>query len=447
MKCQNIVLQIMTTLIVLPTQLYPRSKIFWNQWSEVIVIEESHYINKLMHPLKLWFHRASMLEYFDSIPHKSKKYIRYDSSFTTPDTFSICHPTDKAMVDKYKKGTILENPSFILTLQELDDFDTSGHDIFYKKMRIKLGLLMNGDKPVGGKWSYDTLNRKKYPQSFEETNPLDRSMNNKFITQAKDITKLSNITDKYITSMIWTTNRKSAMKDMKEFVKYRLSEFGPYQDAISQNIVVGNHSCLSATLNIGLITPNDIIKEVMKYDIPIESIEGFLRQIIGWREYIRMKYIIHGLVDWSYLKGMNNSMPKSWYDATTGIETLDWSIDRVVKYSYSSHIERLMLLLNYATLLRLKYEDVRKWFVRMFIDGYDWVMLNVSMGVNGLSPHGPKFMKRAYLTNGTYLMKMGIKMSKEDLNQLKELYNDFIKDNKALAKRDYRLASAVKRLS
>lgn len=436
----------MTSFIVLPTQLYSRPKTFWKQWSSVIMIEDSHYLNKCMHPLKLWLHRASMLEYFDSIEHKSKKYIHYNESFALPDKFAICHPTDKAMVDKYKKGVILENPSFILTLDELGDMDTSGHDLFYKRMRTKLDLLMKGSKPLGDKWSYDNSNRNRYPSSFEETNPLDRSTKNKYVLQSRDITKLSTLIHTETTDMIWPTNRKSALRDLREFVRFRLTNFGPYQDAMRHNVVVGYHSCISATLNIGLLTPKDVIKESMAYKVPIESIEGFLRQVIGWREYIRMKYILYGLMDWSYLHKMNNPVPKSWYNATTGIETLDWSIGRALKYSYSSHIERLMLLLNYATLLQLKYEDVRKWFVRMFIDGYDWVMLNVSMGVNGLSPSGPKFMKRAYLTNGNYLSKMGLKISKKDQSYLKELYNKFIKDNKALAKKDYRLAAAVKRI-
>ena len=434
----------MTTFIILPTQLFPRTKTFWKQWSAIIMIEEEHYINKNMHPLKLWMHRASMLEYFASITHKSKTYIRYDQSYKLPSSFTICHPTDKAMVDKYSSGIILDNASFLLTIDQLKEMDTSSHDTFYKQMRVKFDILMNGNKPVGNKWSYDALNRQKYNTSFKETNPLDRAFKNKYITEAMSIIGLSKI--KHVPSkMIWPTNRNTALKDLSEFVKHRLSLFGPYQDAIRQDVVVGYHSCISVPLNIGLITPLDVIKEALGYKIPIQSLEGFLRQICGWREYIRMKYILYGPMDWKYLKNMNKPIDKSWYSGTTGIQTLDWSIQRVIKYGYAAHIERLMLLLNYATLLQIKYDDVKKWFINMFCDGYDWVMLNVSMGVNSLGAKN-KFMKRAYLTNGTYLKNMGLKVPKEDLDQLKHLYNKFIKDNKALAKRDYRLAAGVKRL-
>lgn len=437
----------MDTYIILPTQLYPRTKTFWNQWSKVVMIEDDYYINKNMHPLKLWMHRASMMEYFEAINHKSKSYITYDQSFKLPPTFTICHPTDKQMVSKYSKGTFIDGLGFILPVDQLHSMDTSSQDVFYKRMRVKLDILMNGSKPVGNKWSYDSSNRQKYPTTFNESNPLHRSFKNKFIDKARSIIGISTI--KHTPSaMICPTNRKAAMKDLKDFVKYRLSLFGPYQDAIRQDIVVGYHSCISAPLNIGLITPNDIIKETLGYKIPIQSLEGFIRQVIGWREYIRMKYVLHGPMNWSYLNKMNNPIDNTWYSGSTGIETLDWSIERVVKYAYAPHIERLMLLLNYGTLLQLKYEDVKKWFITMFIDGYEWVMLNVSMGVNSLNPDlSQRFMKRAYLTNGTYLKKMGLKVPNQDMEQLKQLYNKFIKDNKALAKKDYRLAAAVKRLT
>ena len=434
----------MTTFVVLPTQLHHRPKSFWKQWNQVLVIEDPHYINKHMHPLKLWMHRASMLEYFESISHPSKKYICYTDSVDLKSDFAMCHPTDATIVKKYRRGTMIDNPSFLLKIDELEAMDVQSHDAFYKRMRLKFNILMNEGNPEGGKWSFDTDNRQKYPANYKDENILDRSFNNKYIKKAFAITKLSSI-HVIPTEMIWATNRKNALNDLRSFIKYRLSSFGPYQDALREDVVVGSHSCISATLNIGLITPWDVIRESMKYDIPLNSIEGFIRQVIGWREYIRTKYVLHGLSDWSHLSKMTTRMPKSWYTATTDIGPLDWSINRVLKYAYASHIERLMLLANYSVLLRLKYEDVFQWFRNMFIDGYDWVMLNVTMGVNSLGKDH-KFMKRAYLTNGTYLKKMGLKISSIDEEHLKRLYESFIRDNRDLAKRDYRLAAGVKRL-
>ena len=245
--------------------------------------------------------------------------------------------------------------------------------------------------------------------------------------------------------MIWPTNRSESMKWLKKFINDRLKTFGPYEDAIRSDVLVGQHSAISPMLNIGLITPKDILKLLEKNKAPIASVEGFVRQIIGWREYIRMRYILHGTSDWNFLKNMNVKLSKSWYTATTGIELLDWSISRVLRYAYAPHIERLMLLLNYATLLQLKHSDVNKWFINMFMDGYEWVMVNTMMGVNSLGPKEHKFMTRVYLTNGNYLKKMGMTISKDDMAELKQLYDKFIADNKTLVKRDYRLAARVKK--
>ncbi len=438
----------MTILLILPTQLFNHKQSFWKQWDRVILIEDSYYINKNMHPMKLWMHRASMLEYYETIPCAKKQYIKHDQSFSIPAACTMFHPTDESMLRKYKRVQIIATPAFMLGIDDLPDMDTPVQNVFYKRMRIKYNILMNGSKPLGNKWSFDSSNQKKYPDTFKDTPMLDRVLTGKYITAAKPITELSKIqTD--TDHMPWATNRQRAMNDLKSFIKNKLNDFGPYQDAIRNDVLVGYHSCISAAMNIGLITPMDVLNEVKKIlinKVRLQSLEGFVRQVFGWREYIRMKYVLYGLPKWSYLKGMNNPLPKSWYNASTGIETLDWSIKRVIDYAYAPHIERLMLLLNYATLLRLRYDDVVAWFTRCFIDGYEWVMVNVSMGVNSLSKSN-RFMTRVYLNNGNYLKKLGLRIPIEDMAQLKQLYERFIIDNKELCKKDYRLAAQVKRLT
>ncbi len=433
----------MGIFIILPTQLFPQSKTFWNQWDQIILIEDSYYINQTMHPLKLWMHRSSMFEYFDSISHKKKIYINYDSKYSLPSSFTMYHPTDDKMIKKYKNGIFLDSPGFLLKINQLEEMDTSVMFAFYKRMRKLFSILMDGDKPIGKKWSFDSENRKKYSSDFKDFKLPN--YDNKYIRKAFPITELSNH-DLKMSNMIYPTNRKTAMKLLRDFIKNKLNDFGPSQDAIRKDILIGNHSFISVPMNIGLITPTDVLVEVAKYKINISSLEGFLRQII-WREFIRMRYILHGLAKWDYLKEMNVKLPNSWYNANTGIETLDWSISRVLTYGYVPHIERLMLLLNYATLLQIKYDDIKKWFITLFCDGYDWVMKNVEMGVTSLNPNrDERFMTKAYLTNGTYLKNMGLTISKNDIDQLKELYMRFIKNNKTLCKKDYRLAAQVHKI-
>ena len=430
----------MTTLIILPTQLYARTPREWAQYDKVWLVEDPYYINKRMHPLKLWLHRASMLAYFDDIPVKSKKYI--SESFTLPVSFTIAHPTDKCMVDKYKRGNFIDPPNFILQISKLEIFDTPVHHAFYKRVRTAYDILMTKDKPIGGKWSFDSENRKRFEFSFKETNMLEKGYESKFISKAKSITSMSDIPLK-LNHLPYPTTRKDALSLLRRFIQVKLEGFGPYEDALREDVVVGYHSCLSSSLNIGLLTPWDIINAVSSSKAPLASIEGFIRQLM-WREFIRMRYILHGMISWDFLHRMNIPIDRSWYAGTTGIKTLDWSISRVLRYGYAHHIDRLMLLSNYAVLLRLDYDSIKKWFITMFIDGYEWAMLNVCMNVNSLST--PRYMTRCYVNNGNYLKKMGLSISKEDLLHLNELYRQFLIDNKDLCKKDYRLAAQVKRL-
>lgn len=429
-------------LIILPTQLLPWPKAFLNTFDEIWIIEDAYYFNSSIHPLKLWLHRSSMKEYFDSLTHKKKKYIEYNKSITLPKSFTIAHPTDFKMVNKYKKGTFANPSNFLLNIEELHELDTPVHHAFYKRMRIKFDLLMKNNKPIGGKWSYDSENRKRFPKDYHETNPLDSGGTNKY----KSITALSKI-PLLVNHLPYPTNRKEALKQLRTFMKTKLDNFGPYEDAISNDVSVGYHSCLSSSLNIGLIIPSDIIRELSKVKAPIASTEGFIRQIM-WREFIRMRYVLHGQNNWSYLKQSNKSIEKSWYDASTQIQPLDECIQKVIKYAYTHHIERLMILSNYAVLLRLDHDDTLTWFKNMFIDGYDWVMLNTSMIVCSLSPNkSERYMTRCYINNGSYLKKMGLIISQEELARLKSLYERFIIANKDLCKKDYRLSAQVKRLS
>lgn len=434
------------SFVILPTQLLPWPKSFWTKYDSVIVVEEQHYFHKGAHPLKLWLHRASMKQYFDKIPHKSKRYVEYTRDVSLPSKFTMAHPTDAAMVRKYRRGAFIDPTNFLLKVDELQDLDTSVHHAFYKRMRVKFDILMNGSLPKGNKWSYDADNRKPFPKDYSEGESFGDRFDDEEIGKAKSVAELSRHKLR-IDHLPYPTNRKDALAQLRSFVRHKLDQFGPYEDALSNDVVVGYHSCLSSSLNIGLITPADVLKQVLSSNAPLQSSEGFVRQLM-WREFIRMRYILHGPGDWTYLKRHTTTVPRSWYGASTGLTPLDGVIDKVLKYGYAHHIERLMVLSNYAVLLGLDHRGVRLYFRDLFIDGYDWVMLNTTMIVCSLSPiKEERYMTRCYITNGVYLKKMGLRIGKEDLDELNNLYTRFVMDNKELCKRDYRLAAQVKRLA
>lgn len=413
----------MKILLILPTQLFYQKKNYFDQYEKVILIKDRYYINDKIHHIKYNMHVKSCDNYFNSIIHKNKSMVDEVSINTRNNEYYMYHPTDLKMYNKYKECIYLDTPAFLLKIDELEEYYSNRQDIFYRNMRKKFNLLMKDNKPFGNKWSYDNENRHKYPDNYEEDENKD--------------------------DMFPPISRSEALILLKNFIKFKLSSFGFFQDAIKQNVLIGFHSYLSAPLNIGLITPNDVIKEIMKYDIPLNSLEGFIRQLVGWREYIRMHYIINGDQNFEYLNSNDTTVPKSWYTGkSSGIDILDWSILRVIKYGYVPHIERLMLLNNLAILSEFQYKSIKKWFINMFIDGYDWVMLNVSMNINYINPDKDKrFMTRVYLTNGNYLKKMGLKITNDDMKKIDFLYKEFIKKNKKLLKSDYRMASYISRIN
>ncbi len=409
-----------SVLLILPTQLFNLTNRFINKYDKTVIIKENYYINNNIHLTKLEMHNRSCDEYYNNLKHKNKFILDTYKSNKNENCYMF-HPTDKYIVDKYNFCEYLDSPGFIIKIGDIDRYYTNKQNIFYQKIRTDLDVLMHNNRPFGNKWSYDNENRHKYPENYIEDK-------------------------KQIESSFPPISRNEALTLLKNFVKFKLSSFGFFQDSIKKEVLIGFHSYLSAPLNIGLITPDDIIKEVMKYDIPLNSLEGFIRQLIGWREFIRMHYIVNGDQDFKYLNNMNKKLPISWYTGDkTGLDVLDWSISRVLQYGYVPHIERLMLLNNIALLLQIEYFEIKRWFTNMFIDGYDWAMLNVSMNTNYLNPNkNLKFMSKVYLTNGTYLKKMGLEISKRDMEQIQILYKKFIVQNKDLLKKDYRMSAYIK---
>ena len=171
-----------------------------------------------------------------------------------------------------------------------------------------------------------------------------------------------------------------------------------------------NHSVLSPLINVGLINPRDLIKKILSFyyenNIPINSTEGFIRQIIGWREFIRGVYISKGTEErnknfWNFKR----KIPKSFYDGTTGIEPVDDTIKKINESGYANHIERLMIIGNFMLLCEFDPDEVYKWFMELFIDSYDWVMVPNVYGMSQFADGGLMSTK-PYISGSSYVLKM-----------------------------------------
>ena len=278
---------------------------------------------------------------------------------------------------------------------------------FYVAQRKRLEILLDQGKPVGGQWSFDTENRKKLPKNVVPP-ALPSIEADEFTREAEAYVK-AEFPDSLGEDrpLLYASSRESAEAGFQRFLDERFSQFGIYEDAISAQHETIYHSLLTPTLNIGLLSPQRIVDAAMSSpNVPMNSLEGFLRQIIGWREYIRLVYHQRGrrMRTKNFLEA-RRSLPKSFYDGSTGILPFDTVIKRVLKTGYCHHIERLMVLGNFMLLCEIHPDAVYRWFMELFIDSYDWVMVP---NVYGMSQYadGGSMTTKPYLSGSNYLLKM-----------------------------------------
>ena len=317
---------------------------------------------------------------------------------------------------------------------------------FYKYSRKKLDILMDEGKPLGGKWSFDEENRKKLPKGVKvpKTN-LDN--NNKYTN------KLSLLINKIFENNVGSTennwlpaDRKTALKFLDNFLLTKFSLFGDYEDALSSEHDFLFHSALSPILNLGLITPAELLSRVKKYQnkIKINSYEGFIRQVIGWREFIRGVYQKHES-DFTNNNYFHNSrkMKQSWYEGKTGIFPLDDAITKARKFGWNHHIERLMVIANIMNIARINPKEVYKWFMEFYVDSYDWVMVPNVFGM-GLYSDGGVFATKPYICASSYILKMSDYKKGEWTDIVDGLYWKFIDENREKLKVNPRIGIMTK---
>ncbi len=315
---------------------------------------------------------------------------------------------------------------------------------FYEGQRKRLKILVENDKPVGGAWSFDTENRLALPKDMK-TPELPK------FRMTENIQKAIQVVDKNFpkhsgdNSDFWLpVDRSEAKKWLKSFLKDRLAEFGPYEDAIAPHSEFVFHSALTPFLNCGLLTPAEVIRETLSFSeknkIPLASLEGFIRQVIGWREFIRGIYQNHSETQdktnfWNHQKKLS----PHWYEGKTGIPPLDETLRRVIKRGYAHHIERLMILGSLMLLLEIHPQEAHKWFMEMFIDSSDWVMGPNVYGM-ALFSDGGIFATKPYICGSNYLRKMGGYPKEDWCDGVDGLYWQFIKKHEAFFLKNPRLS-------
>ena len=426
--------------LIFPHQLFERSPLLENG-HPIYLIEEFLFFKQYnFHKQKIAFHRATMKRYahfmranidltvcyveateaisdirqlIPELKHQGIEHINY----IDPTDNWLQKRIDKSCLENNISTTVYNSPLFLNTKEDLAAFFRNDkkkyqQTTFYTEQRKKRNILMDSyGKPSGGKWTFDTENRKKYPAKkippsiqFPDVDPYYEEAKQYVAVHFPN--NLGSLTE----YSLYPTNFENTKAWLHQFFEQRFREFGVYEDAIVAENSILNHSVLTPMMNIGLITPKEIIDACLQYaeenNVPINSTEGFVRQIIGWREFIRGIYESRGSEErtsnfWEFKK----KIPASFYDGTTGIPPIDQTIKKVLKTGYCHHIERLMVLGNFMMLCEFDPDEVYKWFMELFIDAYDWVMVPNVYGMSQFADGGLMATK-PYISGSNYLMKM-----------------------------------------
>ena len=288
-------------------------------------------------------------------------------------------------------------------------------EFFYRTMRKQYKVLVEGkanDEPVGGKWNFDADNRKSFGKAGPQDVPKIIKYKPDAITQ--DVIKLVNTHfaahPGQLDDFNWPVTREQALVALNDFIDNRLPQFGPHEDAMWTNLDFGWHSLLSSSLNLKLINPLEVVLAAeaayKKHDLDLASVEGFIRQILGWREFMRGVYFL----DMPDLKtanhyGHTNALPDWYWTGDTHMNCMKQSIGQTLKNGYSHHIQRLMITGMFGVTAQISPQAVCDWYLAVYVDAVEWVELPNVAGM-ALFANGGRFTSKPYVASGAYVKRM-----------------------------------------
>lgn len=357
---------------------------------------------------------------------------------------------------------ILPDTRFLCSLREFKvwagDRSSLRMEFFYREMRKKHGILLEGGKPIGGKWNYDTDNRKP-PKAGLDIPPPTFTTEDKITKDVKSLVA-QHFADHFgdLEPFYFAVTRVQALKVLDDFIRYRLPHFGDYQDAMVEGQPWLFHSHLSFYLNCGLLLPLECVRAAeaayLRGDAPLNAAEGFIRQIIGWREFVRGIYWLR-MPRYKALNVLNaqRKLPSFYWTAETKLNCLKQCVTETKAHAYAHHIQRLMVLGNFALLAGINPDEVNEWYLIVYADAYEWVELPNVTGMI-LFADGGYLASKPYAAGGSYINKMSnyckscsYKVSKKtgpDACPFNYLYWDFLARNREKLAGNHRLAMVYK---
>ncbi|MDC6351784.1 cryptochrome/photolyase family protein [Zeaxanthinibacter sp. PT1] len=337
--------------------------------------------------------------------------------YQLPDEYRLDRQLKEITANLDIETTAVDSEHFLSSRDELADFFEGKKQLlmesFYRYMRKKHNILMNGKEPEGGQWNYDKSNRKKWKGDPEI--PHERGFRKDLSGLLHEIeeAEIKTIGTVNASSFNWPTSRADALAVLNYFCKNLLVHFGDYQDAMHSEEKFLFHSRISFALNTKMIGPGETLQKVVNYyrehsnEVHLSQVEGFVRQILGWREYMRGIY-------WKEMPSYankneldnKNPLPQFYWDAETKMNCLHHAIKQSLEDAYAHHIQRLMITGNYALLTQTDPAEVDQWYLGIYIDAIEWVELTNTRGMSQFADGG-LLATKPYVSSANYINKMG----------------------------------------
>jgi deoxyribodipyrimidine photolyase-related protein len=341
-----------------------------------------------------------------------------------PQTLIVVEPGDlrvEASLTKIAKShsvslDIREDRHFLCTKSEFTKWAGKNKSLrmefFYREMRRKHQVLMEGEKPLGGVWNFDAENRKSFGKSGPQDVPtLPTFRPDKVTKEVIDLVEQRFKDHPGSTEHFnWPVTREDALVALQSFIEKRLADFGPHQDAMWTGLHFGWHSLLSSSINLKLLHPREVIAAAetafKRENLDIASVEGFIRQVLGWREFMRGVYFL----DMPSLKTANhfdhkNALPKWYWSGKTHMNCLKNCIDQTMQFGYAHHIQRLMITGMFGITAEIEPQQLCDWYLAVYVDAIEWVELPNTAGM-ALFANGGRFTSKPYVASGAYVKRM-----------------------------------------
>lgn len=414
----------MNTLILFPFQLNETYITHLNKTYDQIIITEwlSMYERYPYHKKRILLHRSAVKHFYEDLKashHVIHEYVLNDEAFFSiynnqnTDMFYPSDFSDQKIVSAMSNITWHKDPLFLTSNPDRHIGKLKKPfrmDVFYKEMRLSYDILLDSNKkPLGGKYSHDAQNRKTYKKGLYFHPLPDFELDALTLSLADDVEREFKNHPGSTKGFSYVVSRDQALKLLEDVMENRLSTFGDYQDVMISKDPTVSHLLISHALNLSLLSPKEVLDAALKVFndgmASIESTEGFIRQVLGWREYVRLVYLETSDYHSKNFLNHHKPLPEFFWTAQTDLNCLHEVITETIESGYNHHIQRLMILSNYANLIGIEPEALNHWFNSMYVDSFDWVVTPNVVGM-GSYADGGLMSSKPYISSAAYIHKM-----------------------------------------